>query len=201
MRSSIVVAAVFLIVILFPSVSHSEVLGTAEFVHESCCWSWDLNYHSVMLSLASCADLPYSGFTCIETEFPDLLNESDVGTVLTATMENVGFSSFVHNVTNDHQEYVGVGFRVLSKAGGTACIWETELEPAAFDLDGNDFAGATITSASLTLEELILEKGTTYSGDDCLSIYCRVTMTIMGTWNTIATEHDSWGSIKTMYAE
>lgn len=201
MRLSRVVAATILLVILLPSISHSEVLGTAEFIHESCCWGWDLSYHSLMLSLASCHELPIIGFTCWDVEFPDLLNEPDVGTVLTATMETTDFPSFVSNITNNNAGYIGVGFIVPLKTGGISCIYETELTPVAFNLDGNDFFGATITSVSLTLEELTLEKCTTTLGNDGLGIYCRVTMTVEGTWNTIATEHESWGSIKSMYSD
>ena len=76
MRSSIVVAALILLVIL-PSVSSSEVLGTAEYIHESCCWSWDGYNSKLLLRLTIGEIMPEFGYWPWDVEFPDLLNDTD----------------------------------------------------------------------------------------------------------------------------
>lgn len=195
------VLSALVILAVLPSISHSEVLGTAEYIHESCCWGFETTYSRLLLRLTIGNILPEVGYWPWDVEFPDQLNSTDVGTVLTATMETQDFPIFVSNMTNDHQDYIGVGFFVPLKAGGVSGMYEIELEPIAFSLSGNDFYGATITSISLTLEELTLEKCTSMLGNDCLGIYCRVTMTVEGTWNSVSTETNSWGHIKSMYSE
>ena len=143
------ILAVIALLAMAPSVLHADVLGTAEFIHESCSHSWDLTYHSLILRLSIGLIMPEWGYTAWDVEFPDQLNANDVGTILTATMETPMFPTFVSNMTNDHPNYIGVGFFVPSKTGSVSGSYEIELEPVAFSLDGNDFYGATITSVSL----------------------------------------------------
>ena len=200
MRSLRVLAAIALLAMV-PSVVHADVLGTAEFIHDSCCWGFDVYYSRLLLRLTIGNIMPEVGYWPWDVEFPDWLNDTDVGTVLTATVATQDFPTFVSNMTNDHQDYIGVGFFVPSKAGGVSGIYEIELEPVAFSLGGNDFHGATITSVSLTVEELTLERCTSELGTDCLGIHCRVTMTVEGTWNVVSTESTTWGHIKALYSE
>ena len=198
---SLRILAVVAVITFCSSGLHADILGTAEFVHDSCCWGFDTCYSRLLLRLTIGDIMPEVGYWPWDVEFPDWLNDTDIGTVLTATMATQDFPTFVSNMTNNHSNYIGAGFFVPLKAGGVSGMYEIELEPVAFSLSGNDFYGATITSVSLTVEELTLERCTSLLGNDCLGIHCRVTMTVEGEWSAIATESTSWGRIKALYAE
>lgn len=194
--------AVIVILALFPSVAHSEVLGTAEFVHDSCSWAFDAYYSRLILHMTLGHMMPEVGYweSCA-VEFPDWLNATDVGIVLTATPDSEGFPCMASNLTDGSEDLIGVWFYVPSKTSGISGIFEVEQESIAFSLSDTDFRDATITAISLRVDELTLEKCTSLSGTECIGIHCRVTMIVEGEWDDVATETTTWGRIKALYAE
>lgn len=190
------------LLMLLPLGLRSEVLGTAEFSIRNSNYGYESNLPLIMLRLQIGYVMPDGSFDppC-QLEFDDTrLDSTDVDTVLVAVAGDLDFQCAAEYLTDNQPQAIGVAFYLPSRHGtgyGGPAVRE-ESEQIAFSLDSTDFNGDAITSISIRLDELTFDiiDGSFF---EVIDFYCRVTVIVEGTRNSVPVESKSWGSIKSIY--